>query len=145
MVIMRKREPMHGDEAKHKTTYSHMHMLVLQQPLPRTWSRPFLSTKPADKPLNQPLERRWKPTVFLLTCMHSHRRCAGEACPMEKKGTCTHASIGWLAGLACFLELQLAGRSASGRRRRGGPASVSRAQLAAPAMRESAPDRRWNE
>jgi hypothetical protein len=43
-------------------------------------------------------------TVFLLTCMHSQKgvRSAGEACPMEKKGTCTHRSAGrpagWLAG-----------------------------------------------
>jgi hypothetical protein len=63
---------------------------------------------------------------------------------MEKKGTCTHASIGRLAWL-CFVELQLAGRSASAGAGAADLLSVSRAQLAAPAMRESAPDRRWNE
>ena len=50
---------------------------------------------------------------------------------MEKKGTCTHRSPGWLSGATVS-------RSASGHGGAGGPAAASRAQLAALAMREPA-------
>lgn len=53
---------------------------------------------------------------------------------MEKKGTCTHRSVGWLSE-----ELQLASRSAGGQRTPADTRTCSRAQLAAQAMCERGP------